>query len=84
MQILRLAEAQTLRDAVNDSLFRPSLAAFFNQKRDESVEQLLAAVRQHVRDNQKESRLAGKVEAYENVVEDLKRFAEEQLRGATQ
>jgi hypothetical protein len=32
----------------------------------------------------KEARLAGKVEAYEDAIMDLKRFADEQLKGATQ
>jgi hypothetical protein len=57
---------------------------FFEQQKQEHVEMLLSAVRQHVRDNQKESRLAGKVEAYENALADLRRFSEEQLRGASQ
>jgi hypothetical protein len=46
------------------------------------MEMLLSAVRQSVRDTMKEARLAGKVEAYEDSLEDLKRFAEEQIRNA--
>ena len=44
---------------------------------------LLSAVRQNVRDTMKEARLAGKVEAYEDLLRELKLFAEESLRGAT-
>jgi len=69
---------------VNDALFQPALQAFFDEQRQVHVEQLLSAVRQHVRDNQKESRLAGKVEAYEEATRDLQKFAEDQLRGAAQ
>lgn len=43
---------------------------------------LLSAVRQSVRDTMKEARLAGKVEAYEDSLQELRRFSEEQLRGA--
>ena len=45
---------------------------------------LLSAVRQNVRDTMKEARLAGKVEAYENALRELQRFATEQLKNATQ
>jgi len=67
-----------------DPLLRPGLEAFFNLAKDEHVEMLLSAVRQNVRDTMKEARLAGKVEAYENALRELQRFATEQLKNATQ
>jgi hypothetical protein len=62
---------------------RPAIEAFYEQQRSEHIEMLLSAVRQSVRDTMKEARLAGKVEAYENSLRELQRFAEESLRGAT-
>ncbi len=55
---------------------------FFESQKAENVEMLLRAVRQSVRDTMKESRLAGKIEAYEDGLRDLQRFAEEQIRSA--
>lgn len=81
---LRLAESQTLYEALNDALFRPSLEAFFNEQRQEHIEMLLLAVRQSIRDTMKEARLAGKVEAYENALRDLEHFAKKQLEQAAQ
>jgi hypothetical protein len=81
---LRLAEAQTLHEALNDSLFRPSLEAFFDEQKKDHVEMLLSAVRQSARDTQKESRLAGKVEAYENALAELRQFAKKSLEQANQ
>ncbi len=81
---LRLAESQTLYESLNDPLFRPALEAFFAEKREELIEMLLSAVRQSVRDNQKESRLAGQVEAYENTLREMEHFAREQLAKASQ
>lgn len=46
------------------------------------MELLLRAVRQSIRDTMKEARLAGKVEAYEDSLRDLERFAQEQIRSA--
>jgi hypothetical protein len=60
------------------------LEAFFEQQKRDTVEMLLSAVRHAIRDNQKESRLAGKVEAYENTLRELEQFAREQLQVATQ
>jgi hypothetical protein len=79
---VRLNEAQVLFDALRDELFRPALGAFFEQQASEHKDMLLRAVRQSVRDTMKEARLAGKVEAYEDALMDLKRFAEEQIRSA--
>lgn len=63
---------------------RPAIEAFFAEAKEEHTEMLLSAVRQSVRDTMKEARLAGKVEAYENSLRELRRFAEEQLRSAKQ
>lgn len=79
---LRLAEAQQLYDGLNDPLLSAALTAFYHQQKTEHTEMLLSAVRQSVRDTMKEARLAGKVEAYENSLRELQRFAEESLRGA--
>jgi hypothetical protein len=67
---------------LQDPLFRPALEAFFSEQRKEHIELLLRAVRQSVRDTMKEARLAGKVEAYEDSLRDLERFAQEQIRSA--
>jgi hypothetical protein len=64
-------------------LLSAALIAFYERQRSEHIEMLLSAVRQPARDAMKESRLAGKVEAYEDSLRELQRFAEEQLRGAT-
>ena len=81
---LRLAEGQQLYDALQDPLFRPALVQFFTEQKDLYLEALVHAVQQSVRDFYKESRLAGKVEAYENALSELQRFAERQLREASQ
>jgi hypothetical protein len=81
---LRLAESQTLYDAINDPLFRPALEAFFVQRKEQSVELLLSAVRKSVRDTMWEARLAGKVEAYEDTLRELETFAREQIENASQ
>lgn len=81
---LRLAESQTLFEALNDPLFRPALEAFFAEKKQDTIEMLLSAVRQSVRDNQKESRLAGQIEAYDNTLREMEHFAKEQLQKASQ
>jgi hypothetical protein len=67
---------------LQDPLFRPALQAFFEQQKQEHTELLLRAVRQSIRDTMKEARLAGKVEAYEDSLRDLERFAQEQIRSA--
>jgi hypothetical protein len=81
---LRLAEAQQLFDALDDPLIKPALEEFFREQKEIHTDMLLSAVRQSVRDTMKEARLAGKVEAYEDNYRDLRRFAEQQLRGASQ
>ena len=80
--MLRMAQAQQLYDALDDPLLNEALQDFFNVRRELHTEELLAAVRQHVRDTMKEARLAGKVEVYEEIVSELRRYAEEQLRSA--
>ena len=82
--LLRLNEAQVLYDAVNDPLLRPALEAFFKKQRDEHLESLVSAVRQHIRDTMKEARLAGKAESYEEAFGELQRFAQEQLKSSSQ
>lgn len=77
---LRLAEAQQLYEALDDPLLRPALDAFFHDRRIETLDMLLQAVRHPVRDTMKEARLAGKVEAYESALTELKHFAAESLR----
>jgi hypothetical protein len=81
---LRLAEAQQLIDAVNDPLLRPALVEFFDSQRKEALDELVKAVRKRVRDTMHEADLAGKVDAYENAMAELQRFAEKQIREATQ
>jgi hypothetical protein len=68
---------------LNDPLLSMALMAFYERQRMEHIEMLLSAVRQSVRDTMKEARLAGKVEAYENSLRELQRFAEEQMRDAS-
>jgi len=81
---LRLAEAQQLYDGLNDPLLRAALQAFIEKQRQDLRDGLLHAVRQHVRDTMKEARLAGKEESYDEFLLELSRFAEEQLRNASQ
>ena len=81
---LRLAEAQQLHDALGDPLLRPALTAFFHEEHTEQLRQLVQAIRLPERDTMKEAQLAGKVEAYETALSSMERFAEEQLRRATQ
>lgn len=79
---LRLAEAQQLYDAINDPLLAPALKAFFEDHRQNTINQLLSSVRQSVRDTMKEAKLAGKEEAYANAMDDLKLFAQRQMKDA--
>ena len=81
---LHLSQAQLLHEALNDPALRPSLEAFFAEQRQENIEMLLSAVRHSIRDNQEESRLAGKIEAYENTLRELEQFARKQLEEASQ
>lgn len=81
---LRLAEAQQLVDALSDPLVRPAITAFFREEHAEQMRQLVQAVRLPERDTMKEAQLAGKVEVYETALSGLERFAEEQLRLASQ
>ena len=81
---LRLAESQQLYDGLTDPLLKPALEQFFEEQRQETLDALVTAVRQSVRDTMKEARLAGKVEVYENVFGELRRFAEKQLREVSQ
>lgn len=80
---MRLAEAQQLYDGLNDPLLSAALIAFYEKQKADHLAMLLSAVRQSLRDTMKEARLAGKVEAYEDSLSDMQRFAEEQLKGAT-
>lgn len=73
-----------LYEAVNDSLNGPAMAAFFDQEKAFLVEQLLTAVRLKDRDTMKEARFAGMIQAYEECLDNLKRFAKEQLQEASQ
>lgn len=82
--MLRMAQAQQLYDGLDDPLLNEALQDFFKRQRETYTDELLSAVRQHIRDNQKESRLAGKVEVYEEILSDLRRYAEEQIKSATQ
>lgn len=84
MASLRLSEAQQLLDGLNDPLLGPALNAFFAEQYKQNLEELVRSVSQHVRDTMKEARLAGKVDAYQTCEADLRRWAEEQLRGAHQ
>lgn len=81
---LRLAEAQQLYDGLSDALLRPALTQFFQTQRADALEELQRAVLQNMRDTMKEARLAGRVDAYEKALPELQRFAEKQLREATQ
>lgn len=71
-----------LFDAVRDPMVAAGLNTFAQQMKRENVEQLLRAVRRNDRDTMQEARFAGKVEAYEAMMEDLEQFSEEQLKGA--
>lgn len=73
-----------LFDAVSDPLLVSALEKFFTKQRTEHIDKLVVAVRHQVRDTMKEARLAGKAESYEEAFSELQRFAEEQLKGASQ
>jgi hypothetical protein len=75
-----LAARQLLYDGTNDPLLVAALEEFFAEQARIRTNELLHAVRQHVRDTMKEARLAGMVEAYESALEDLRRYAEKKLR----
>lgn len=79
---LRLAEAQQLYDGLNDPLISAGLTEFFSEGERTLTGQLVRAVKQSVRDTMREARLAGKVEAYEEMLPELRKFAVEQLKGA--
>ncbi len=65
-------------------MLRPALEQFFAEQKRETVELLLSAVRHSIRDTMKESRLAGKIEAFENCLHDLEAFAKQQLERASE
>lgn len=73
-----------LHDAINDPFFAHALDEFFSDKKQEHADLLLRAVRQPVRDTMKEARIAGMVEVYEECGEQLRHFAQEQLKEASQ
>jgi hypothetical protein len=76
---LRISEAQQLYDGLQDALLRPALQQFFRDQRVTYLNMLVHAVRQSNRDTLREAQLAGKVEAYETALDDLDRYAKEQL-----
>lgn len=80
----RLAEAQTLHDAMNDPLFRPALEEFVQVQLQAQLELLVRTVRQPTRDTMKEARIAGKAEAYEELLDQLTAFAKNQMERASQ
>ena len=81
---LRLSEAQQLLDAVNDPLMEIALKAFFYEECKSHVSQLLHEIQKAERDVNKESRLAGKIDAYETAMHELRYFAQRQMKEASQ
>jgi hypothetical protein len=81
---VRLNVAQQLYDGLQDPLLSEALQTFFEKQQNELREKLLSAVRQHIRDTMKEARIAGMEEAYSECLGEMRRFAEEQLRNASQ
>jgi hypothetical protein len=81
--LLRLSEAQQLNEGLEDTLLRPALEAFAVEMRQHYLEELVQAVLKLERDTHRESYLAGRVDAYEVLLSDLRFFASEQLQQAT-
>lgn len=81
---LRLAQAQQLNDALHDPLLEPALQEFFRSEHAAAMTMLVRAVRASERNTMKEAELAGKVEVFETIFSSLERFAEEQMRLASQ
>jgi hypothetical protein len=71
-----------LYEGLQDALLRPALATFFQDQRTGYLNMLVQAVRQSDRNTLYEAQLAGKVEAYETALEDLDRYAKEQMAHA--
>jgi hypothetical protein len=82
--MLRLAEAQQLYDALNDPLIKAALELFFREQEKVYLALLVRAIREKQRDTMKEAQLAGKIEAYELTLSELRQFAERQLQAASQ
>lgn len=78
---MRLAEAQQLSDGLSDPLLRPALIEFFDAQRSEAVSALKDAVMCSTRDTMKESRIAGRADAYERAMSDLDEFARRAIGG---
>ena len=81
---LRLAEAEQLYEALQDPLLGPALEAFFRAEYAANMALLVQAVRSTERNTMKEAELAGKVEVFETIFSSLERFADEQMRAASQ
>lgn len=80
---LRLSEAQVLNDAIHDPLCGLALREFVRSQYEAHVDLLLRALRQQERDTMKEAALAGKIDAYETMLEELKYFSQRMLKEAT-
>lgn len=81
---LRLGEAQQLFDALNDPTLKASLEAFVHEEYKAAQLNVLRAIRKRPRDHDNESALTGRAETYEVILTELHRFAEEQLKKASQ
>lgn len=73
-----MAEATQLRDGLQDPLLRPALESFFAEQRERALDDLKTAVMQHTRDTYKESRIAGRADAFERIMGELDDFARRQ------
>ena len=79
---LRLAEAQILWDVLHDPSFRIALQTFLNQQQQDLTGDLVNAIRQNQRDTMKEAQLAGQLQAYESILIQLEKFAEQNVNEA--
>lgn len=68
-----------MHDGLSDSLLRPALVAFAESERQALLTELVNSVRQEERSTLKESRIAGRIEVYEGLLDALDTFAREQL-----
>jgi hypothetical protein len=81
---LLLSEAQILLEAVDNPGIARGFGAFLDDAREEHLRLLVDAVRKPVRDTMREAFYSGKVDAYETLYEDLRKFASEQMEMAKQ
>lgn len=84
MEKLRISEAQVLYEVTKDPTFRIGFQTFVQQQHEDLVMQLLQNLKLKERDTMREAQIAGKIDVYEILLNELEHFATRSLKEAVQ